>query len=91
MENDPFPFCKAALVSVLRAPLISRGLNDEKETKRDDNPSSDILVRSGRVGISADCTYEAEDVPLGVVLGVGEYVYILLEGEIDCVDFGLTV
>jgi hypothetical protein len=43
------------------------------------------------VGISADCTYEAEDVPLRVVLGVGEYVDILLEGEIDCVDFGLTV
>ena len=91
IENDPFPFCRAALVSVLRAPLISRGLKDEKETKREDNPSSDILVRSGRVGISADCTYEGEDVPLGVVLCVGEYVDILLEGEIDCVDFGLTV
>ena len=51
MAKDPFPFCSAALVSVLSAPFISRGLKAEKETKRDDSPSSDIWLRSGRLGI----------------------------------------
>jgi len=90
MAKDPFPFCRAALVRVLRAPLISRGLKAEKDTKRFDRPSSDIWVRSGRVGMApgmlvAVAVGGAEDVGLGS--GVAEYVNdILLEGEIECVD-----
>jgi hypothetical protein len=87
MANDPLPFCRAALVSVFRAPLISRGLYAEKETKRDDSPSRDIWVRSGRVGIEPG---GREGQGLGETVGDVEVLIlydILLVDEIEYVGF----
>ena len=50
MEKEPFPFCRAALVKVFRAPFISRGLKEEKELKRVVSPSRDIFWRLGKDG-----------------------------------------
>ena len=69
MAKDPFPFCRAALVRVFRAPLISKGLNAENDTKREDSPSSDIWVRSGRVGMEPGICVA---VAVGLGIGVGE-------------------
>jgi hypothetical protein len=52
MEKDPFPLMRAALVSVFRAPLISRGLKVEKVVKRVIRPAMEIFLRSGMAGIS---------------------------------------
>lgn len=75
MEKDPFPFARAALVRVFRAPLISRGLKVEKAVKRVMRPASDILVRSGRAGRAF---------VMGITLGLG-LADILLLCDILCV------
>jgi hypothetical protein len=76
MENEPFPLRSAALVNVLSAPLISRGLKAENEVNRETSPSIDILVRSGSGGIVAN----------GIGLALSDCVTdILLVGDILCV------
>jgi hypothetical protein len=74
MEKDPFPLARAALVSVFRAPLISRGLKVEKVAKRVIRPAIDIFLRSGMAGISLVIT-------LGLGLGLAD---ILLLWDILC-------
>ena len=79
MEKEPFPLRSAALVNVLSAPLISRGLKAENEVKSDTSPSIDILVRSGSGGSGGILAN-------GIGLALSDCVTdILLVGDILCV------